>query len=87
MRVRLDDTHVLCSDKYCCWAMKEVQKEDGSGTYELRCTGYHRTLEELILSYIDSEILESEAESLKEIVKKIGQLKKEVKAWTKNVSK
>lgn len=84
MRIKLDDRHVLCSDKYCCWCMKEVEKEDGSGTYEIRVSGFHRNFEDLVESYLEKQVVGSDAESIKELAKELKALKQEVRTWNKN---
>ena len=44
-------------------------------------SGYYRTVQECIASYIDRKILSSEVTSLKDLQKEINKLKKQVKAW------
>lgn len=89
MRIDLDDKYVLCSDKYCCWVMEKKKGKKGKSKdkdYELRCSGYHRTFEELVMAHLDDKILASEAKNLKDIKDEIALAKKELKTWIENAA-
>ena len=82
MRIRLDDKHFLNSDPYCCWISCEVKSETAKKkVYDKRVSGYCNTFEHAVHSYIDRQIMSSEAETLKELKQEIEDLKKTVKGW------
>ena len=82
MRIKLDEKHYLNSDPYCYWISCEVKSENAKKkVYDKRVSGYCTTLESAVHSYIDRQIMSSEAESLKELVEEVRKLKKTVKGW------
>ena len=82
MRFKLDEKHYLNSDPYCYWISCEVKSENAKKkVYDKRVSGYCTTLESAVHSYIDRQIMSSEAESLKELVEEVRKLKKTVKGW------
>ena len=86
MRIELDDKHVLCSDKWCCWVMeKRIEKKTGK-PYEFRITGYFHSFEQLVLDHFNQKIIGSDAESIKELAREVKAAKEELKTWIKNGS-
>lgn len=87
MRIRLDEKHVLCSDKWSCWIMAQVEsKNEKTGKvakYERRVTGYHPHFEGAMIEYIDSRFQGSEATKVKELAEELKDLKEEVRGWMK----
>ena len=82
MRIKLDEKHYLNSDPYCYWISCEVKSENAKKkVYDKRVSGYCTTLESAVHSYIDRQIMSSEAETLKELAEDIRKLKKTVKGW------
>lgn len=82
MRIKLDEKHYLNSDPYCYWISCEAKSENAKKkVYDKRVSGYCTTLESAVHSYIDRQILSSEAETLKELAEDIKKLKKTVKGW------
>lgn len=82
MRIKLDEKHYLNSDPYCYWISCEVKSENAKKkVYDKRVSGYCTTLESAVHSYIDRQIMSSEAESLKELVEEVRKLKKTVNGW------
>lgn len=86
MRIELDEKHVLCSDKWCCWVMEKRVAEETGNPYEVPATGYFHTFEQLIESELNQRVLESQATTLKGLAKDIKAAKKELKKWIENKS-
>ena len=81
MRIKLDEKHYLNSDPFCYWISCEVKSEKTNKAYDKRVSGYCNTLEHAVHSYIDRQIMSSEAETLKELAEEVKKLKKTVKGW------
>ena len=80
MKVKLDDTHVLNSDSYCCWISTIYESKKGK-PYEKRTSGYCSTLEDAIETYINKRLLNSDADTAKKLLKEIKDIKREVRGW------
>ena len=80
MRIKLDDKHYLVSDTQCYWIETEV-KPDGKKAYMRRSSGYRRTFEEAVESYIDQTVRSSESAKITKLAKEIKELKEEVRNW------
>lgn len=80
MKIKLDDKHYLVSDQYSFWITRIVEPKDKK-PYEKLVSGYHRSIEHLLDSFIDRQIRSSEAESIKALTKDVAALKKLVKSW------
>jgi hypothetical protein len=83
IKIKLDDKYILNSDPYCYWISIKVTPESGK-EYDRVVSGYYTHIDDVIKSYIDKKVRSSEAESLKELVKEVNTLKKQIKSW-KNV--
>lgn len=84
MRIKLDDKHYLNSDKYCYWITVEVVMTKGKrvGQVDDRLvSGYARTFNEAIDSFLEYAVRESDATTLKELSKTIRDLKAQIKKW------
>ena len=82
MRIKLDEKHYLNSDPYCYWISCEVKSENAKKkVYDKRVSGYCTTLESAVHSYIDRQIMSSEAETLEELAEEVRNLKKTVNGW------
>lgn len=86
MRIELDDKHILCSDKWCCWVMEKRVAEKTGKPYEVPVTGYYHSFEQLITSQLNQRILESQAQNLESLADEIRTAKKELKVWIENKS-
>ena len=86
MRIQLDESHVLCTDKYCCWVMEQIVGVKGKSKgeiYERRCSGYYQKFEDLIEDYVGEKFQSNEATELKELAQELKQLKKLARTWCK----
>lgn len=61
--------------------VKPTGKSKSQEPYERRCSGYTRTFEDAVDSYIEKKIKSLEIEDFKNLVKEINKLKKEVRSW------
>lgn len=86
MRIKLDDTHTLCSDRWCCWIMEQRNNQKTGEPYEVRVSGFYRTYEEAATDYIETEFMGSAAEDLVALAGQLADLKKEVREWNRNKS-
>ena len=89
MKIALDEKHWLNSDKYCYWITALVtpgEKSKKKTPYEIRVSGYARTFEDAVESYLNKEIRRSEAESLQSLRQDIQKIKEEVRGWKKKIS-
>ena len=80
VRLKLDDTHTLVSDPECYW-IETLVKPEGKKPYTRRSSGYRRTFNECVESYIEKKIRSSEAAKITKLSKEIKELKKEVRGW------
>lgn len=80
MRIKIDENHYLNSDPYCYWISCEVESETKK-KYDKRVSGYCNTIEQAVHSYIDRQVLSSEAETLRTLAKDVAKLKKTVETW------
>lgn len=82
MKIRLDKTHILCSDAYCFWITVDVEpKKSGAKAYEKVVSGYHPTAEAAMASYVTKAFRSSEAETVKALEADVQALIREVRAW------
>lgn len=84
MKIKLDDTHYLNSDAFCCWITCEYTIKSGKGTgsiAERNVSGFLPTLEMAVERYIEKKILSSKATKFSDLAREIKDIKKTVKAW------
>jgi succinate dehydrogenase/fumarate reductase flavoprotein subunit len=74
VRLKLDDTHTLVSDPECYWIETLVIPENKK-PYTRRSSGYRRTFNEAVESYIEKKIRSSEAAKITKLSKEIKELK------------
>lgn len=79
MKIYLSKNKVLNSDGYSFWISEE--KDTAKGTTSKRLSGYHGTLKEVFESYIERNIIGSDAKTIKELVEEIENLKEEIRTW------
>lgn len=79
MKIYLSKNKVLNSDGYSFWISEE--KDTNKGITSKRISGYHGTLKEVFESYVESNIIGSDAKTIKELVEEIENLKEEIRTW------
>lgn len=84
MRIKLDDKHYLNSDAYQYWISVELKSETGK-LYDRVVSGYYRNPQDVIDSYIDRKVGNSEAESIAELFEEVKELKNQVTSWKTKV--
>lgn len=80
MRIKLDGTHTLCSDEYCCWITRTVTPK-GKKPYEKRVSGYVPTFQMAVESYINKKINSSGAEEISQLAGEVSALVEEARSW------
>lgn len=80
MKIKLDDKHYINSDSQCYWISVEVKPEN-SKPYEKNVSGYCRTFNEAVNSFIESHIRCAEVDDFKSLVETIDDLKRTVEGW------
>lgn len=87
MKIKIGKRYYLNADSNCFFITKvKIPKDKTKDRYEIRVSGYHRNLEDLILSFIEYGVrmTDRELEDLKELAEYIEELKLEVKSWNLN---
>lgn len=66
VKIKLDDKHYLCSDKYNYWMTTECTSKEGK-VFERTTQCYCKSIEDLLEATLRRKIGESEAQTLKEL--------------------
>lgn len=80
MKIKLDDTHTLKGDTYCCWLTEKRVTEEGK-EYEEAVSGYYPTFGMAMENYIERKIRNDKVTSLIALKREIAEIKKQVKHW------
>jgi len=81
MRIQLDKhNHYLCSDAHSAWIAVERKSKTGTVS-DLVVSGYHRQVNDVVVSYIEGKIRSSEATKISELNKEVQALIKQVRSW------
>ena len=87
MKIKLEDDYILNGDAYNYWVSKIVRPEDeAKKPYERICSGYYRTVEEVFADVLERRIRESDAESIKDLIKHINKAKRSVAKAAKGLN-
>ncbi len=84
MKIKLDESHYLNSDRYCYWITCEVTITTGNRKghkQERRVSGYSSTFGQAVESYIEEKVGGSTARKFKQLKEEINALKEQVKEW------
>jgi hypothetical protein len=80
MKIKLDERYILNSDPECFW-LTEIIVSEKRKPYERRVSGYHRTFEMAVDSFIDKKIRELDVTKLSKVSTEIRQLKEVIRKW------
>ena len=84
MKIRLGEKHWLNSDSQCYWISLDVKIENGhnkGSVVERRVSGWTRTFEEAVDSFIEAHIRTAEIDDYSSLVETINELKRTVESW------
>lgn len=85
MKIRLDETYVLNSDKNCYWIAKLPEAEEKNAKAKSntgrRVSGFKYTLHDAVESMLKMEICSAEVDNLIALNRKVNKLIKDVKKW------
>ena len=84
MKIRLGEKHWLNSDSQCYWISQDIVIEKGNNAgsvVERRVSGYTRTFEEAVDSFIEGHVRGVEINDYNSLVETIETLKRTVESW------
>lgn len=83
MRISIGANRYLVSDENQYWIVHERKNNKTGEPHDVRLSGYHTKLDNLLDSYIDRHIRTSDIDSLKALDGEIKKLKRNIRKWIK----
>lgn len=89
--IRINDSYVLCMDRYNLWVVKETKTKNNKTGKEYiartKVAGYSRNYEDLLNSFIEGRMRGAKAKNAESHITKCAKIEKETKAFTRLLAK
>ena len=85
MRIEVGN-YIICSDPQCMWLEEKYTGKTKAGEgkeYIRRTSGYVRTFDELLESFVERKIRSSEATDIKKLLREFSDIERDIKALIK----
>ena len=81
MNIKLNDDYCITSDSFQYILNKKEIYQTGknAGEVRMRALGFYRTMEDVLVGYLQKKALESEAKTIKEYIKDFKEIQEEIK--------